>query len=110
MDFGWDTAPIVAHRDAVIFVDIDDDFVTKPSQRLVDSIVDDFVDELMKPRNIVDIADVHARALAHCLEPFQDLDRVGRIRPRTIVLVQIMRQMKFIRHSITRSFLQNTCA
>ena len=110
MDFGWDTAPIVAHRDAVIFVDIDDDFVTKPSQRLVDSIVDDFVDELMQPRNIVDIADVHARALAHCLEPFQDLDRVGRILPRTIVLVQIMRQMKFIRHSITRSFLQNTCA
>src|ERR1039457_1725901 len=40
---------------------------------LVDRVVDDLVDEMMEAAR-VDAADVHARALADGLEPFQDGD------------------------------------
>jgi hypothetical protein len=41
-------------------------------------IVDHFGEQVMQ-RLFVGAADIHARAAAHRLEPFQDLDVLGRI-------------------------------
>ena len=46
-------------------------------QRLVDGVVDHLVDHVMQARAVVGVADIHARALAHGVEPAQHLDRVG---------------------------------
>jgi biotin carboxyl carrier protein len=48
-------------------------------QGLVDGIVDDLVDHVMQARAVVGIADIHARPLAHGIEAFQHLDRLGTI-------------------------------
>ena len=46
-------------------------------QRLVDGVVDDFIDHVMQARAVVGVADIHAGALAHGIEALQDLDRLG---------------------------------
>ena len=46
-------------------------------QRLVDGVVDDLVDHVVQARAVVGVADIHARALAHGVQPLQHLDRFG---------------------------------
>ena len=41
-------------------------------QRLVDGVVDDFIDHVMQARAVIGVADIHARALAHGVEAFQN--------------------------------------
>ena len=45
-------------------------------ERLVDGVVDHLVDHVMQARAVIGVADIHARALAHGVEPAQHLDRV----------------------------------
>ena len=45
-------------------------------QHLVDGVVDDLVDHVVQARTVVGVADVHARTLAHRVEPLQHLDAV----------------------------------
>ena len=71
-------AAVVDDRHRVVDVDRDVDLVAEPGERLVDRVVDDFVDEMVQPRD-AGRADVHGGALAHRLEPFEDLDLVGAV-------------------------------
>ena len=48
-------------------------------KRLVDGVVDDFVDHVMKPRSVIGIADIHAGTLPDSVETLQNLDRIGTI-------------------------------
>ena len=48
-------------------------------QRLVDGVVDHLVDHVVQARAVVGVADIHARALAHRIEPLQHLDAVGAV-------------------------------
>ena len=75
LDAGRDAAAVVDHRDRVVGVDGDDDVVAEAGQRLVDRVVDHLEHEVMQAGAVGRVADVHARALAHRLQPFEDLDR-----------------------------------
>ena len=60
-------------------VERDRDFVGMAGERLVDSVVDDLVDHVVKAGAVVGVADIHAGALAHGIEALEDLDRLGAI-------------------------------
>ncbi|MDQ0588446.1 hypothetical protein QFZ47_002555 [Variovorax paradoxus] len=72
---GGNAAAVVGDGNRVVAVDGDDDVVAVAGQRLVDGVVDHFEHQVVQARAVGGIADVHARALAHRLEPFEDRDR-----------------------------------
>ena len=75
VDVGRDAAPVVAHRAGAVRIERDGHRGRVAGERLVDRVVDDLVDHVMQARAVVGVADIHARALAHRVESFQDLDR-----------------------------------
>ena len=52
------------------------DRVAIAGQRLVDRVVDDLVDHVVQAGAVIGVADIHARPLAHGVEPAQHLDRL----------------------------------
>ena len=79
VDVGGDAAAIVADGAGAIGIERDGDAVGMADQRLVDGIVHHLVDHVMETGAVIGVADIHAGALAHGIEAFQDLDRVGAI-------------------------------
>lgn len=79
VDVGRDAAAVVGDGDRVVGMDGDDDVVAMARQRLVDRVVDHFEHHVVQARAIGGIADVHAWALAHGLQPLEHLDRIGAI-------------------------------
>ena len=75
VDVDRDTAAIVGHRDRAVGIDCHLDPSGVAGQGLVDRVVDDLEHHVMQARAVVGVADVHARAHAHGLEPFENLDR-----------------------------------
>ena len=73
-----DAAAIVAHDDAAIGVELELDAAGMAGDRLVHRVVEHFGDEVME-RALVGAADIHAGAAADRLQPFEDLDVLGRI-------------------------------
>ncbi len=69
-------APVVEDRDGVVRVDRHGDFGGESGEGLVHGVVDDLVDEVVQPHRS-GRADVHARALAHRLQPLEDGDVLG---------------------------------
>jgi hypothetical protein len=65
--------------DGVVGVDGDDDVVAVAGQRLVDGVVHHLEHQVVQTGAVGGVADVHARALAHRLQAFQDLDGLGAI-------------------------------
>jgi hypothetical protein len=55
---------------------------------LVDGVVDDFPNEMMKTRAVVDISDVHARTLPDRLETFEDSDALAAVSGRGLRLAR----------------------
>ena len=75
VDVGRDAAAVVAHGAGAVGIERDDDFLGEAGQRFVDGVVDDLVDHVMQARAVVGVADIHARPLAHGIEPLEHLDR-----------------------------------
>ena len=75
VDVGRNAAAIVAHGAGAVGIERDDDFLGKAGKRFVDGVVDDLVDHVMQARAVVGVADIHAGALAHGIEPLEHLDR-----------------------------------
>ena len=73
---GGDAAAVVAHRAGAVGIERDYDFLGEAGQRLVDGVVDDFVDHVVQAGTVVGVADIHARPLAHGIETLEHLDRV----------------------------------
>ena len=48
-------------------------------ERLVDGVIDDFIDHVMQAGAVIGVADIHARALADGIETAQHLDRIGAV-------------------------------
>ena len=71
-------AAIVGDGHKTVRLHLDIDPVGVAGERLVHGIVDHFGEQVMQ-RLFVGAADIHARAAAHRLEPFQDLDVFGRV-------------------------------
>src|SRR5437868_6579202 len=74
-------AAIVLHRHGSVGVDGQLDGLRVAGERLVDGVVHDLVHEVVQALG-ADPADVHVRALADSLQPFQDLDAVSRVLTR----------------------------
>ena len=68
-----DASAVVGDADRVVRVDDDIDVGAVAGERLVDGVVDDFVDEMVQALRARG-ADVHAGPLADGLEPFEYLD------------------------------------
>ena len=75
VDVGRNAAAVVAHGAGAVGIERDDDFLGKAGERLVDGVVDDLVDHVMQAGAVVGVADIHARPLAHGVEPLEHLDR-----------------------------------
>ena len=71
-------AAVVDDGDRAVDVNRDVDLIAEARQRLVDRVVDDFVDEVVQAGR-TGRADVHRRPLADGLEAFEHLDLVGGI-------------------------------
>jgi hypothetical protein len=79
MNSGRNTATIILDADRSVRVQGDDDPVAMAGKRLVDRIVRNLEHHVVQARAVVGVADVHAGALAHRIEAFEDLDALGAI-------------------------------
>ena len=77
VDVRGDAAPVVLHRHGFVGVYGDGDAVTVAGQRLVDGVVHHLEHHVMQAGAVVRVADVHAGALAHRVQPFQHRDAAG---------------------------------
>jgi hypothetical protein len=66
--------PLSDHADGVVGVDGDHDVVAVAGQRFVDGVVHHLEHQVVQAGAVGRVADVHAGALAHGLQAFQDLD------------------------------------
>ena len=73
---GRDAAAVVLHPHGIVLEDGHLDVRAEAGHRLVDTVVDDFVDKMVET-SFTDVSDIHGGALADRLETFQDLDTVG---------------------------------
>jgi hypothetical protein len=84
VDVGGNAAAVVAHGAGAVRIENDGHFLGEACKRLVDGVIDHFVDHVMQARAIVGVADIHARALTDGIEPLEHLDRfsvvIGRFR------------------------------
>ncbi len=71
---GGNAAAVVGDGDRVVRVDGDDDVVAMPGERFVDGVVHHFKDEVVQAGAVGGVADVHAGALAHRFQAFEDGD------------------------------------
>ncbi len=71
---GGNAAAVVHHRQRAVGMDGHQDVVAIAGQGLVNGVVHHFEHEVVQAGAVRGIADVHARAFAHSLQPFQDLD------------------------------------
>ena len=72
---GGNAAAVVDHADRVVGVDGDQNVVAMAGQRLVDGVVHHLEHQVVQAGAVRRVADVHAGALAHGFQAFQDLDR-----------------------------------
>src|SRR5262249_19671799 len=67
-------------------VEHDLDAACMTSQRLVDRVVDDFVDHVMQAGAVIGVTDIHAWPLANGIKALQDPDRLGAVFGRNGML------------------------
>ena len=79
MNIRRNPAPVVGDGDRTVGIERHRDARRVAGQRLVDGVIDDFIDHVMEAGAIVGIADIHAWALAHGIEAAQHLDRIGAV-------------------------------
>ena len=82
-DVHGNPASVVVYGDRVVGVDCHGDVVAMPRHRLVDGVVHDFVDKVVKAV-YVRAPDVHRRALPDRLQAFQNLNVIDGIVVRTV--------------------------
>ena len=68
------TAAVIGHRHRVVSIQLYLDNIAMACQRLVNRIVDNFIDHMMQARPIIGITNVHARTFTHRVQPAQHLD------------------------------------
>ncbi len=86
VDVDRNAAAVVAHGDGIVGVEHDLDRGGVAGERLVDRVVDDFVDHVMQAGAVIGVADIHARPLAHGIEALQNPDRFRAVFDRNGML------------------------
>ena len=74
-----DAAPVIAHADAAVGMDLDLHEVGMAGQDLVDAVVHDLIDHVVQAGPVVGVADIHARPLADGFQTLQNLDGIRAI-------------------------------
>src|SRR5690606_500578 len=69
-------SPIILDADRPFGVQCDEDSVAMPGECFVDRIVADLEHHVMQAGPVIGVADVHAGAFPHRIQPFEDLDAV----------------------------------
>ena len=92
-------AAVVDHGDRAVDVNRDVDLVAEAGQRLVDRVVDDFVDEMMQS-GWPGRPDVHGRAHPHRFEALEHLDAVGGVVVGVPVSVVARRDLRRQRRDV----------
>src|SRR5262249_53317546 len=77
-DFGRNTPSVIDDRDRVVDVDNNVHFCAKASQSLINGIVDNLIDEVMKPIN-AGRSDVHCWPLPDRFQTLQNFDVFGAV-------------------------------
>src|SRR5690606_15795567 len=81
-DVNWNAAAIVGDRNGIVGMDGDVNFSAVASQRFVDGVVQHLENKVMQTGAVGGVADIHAGALAHRFQAFQDLDGGGAVLGR----------------------------
>jgi hypothetical protein len=77
MHVNWDASTVVADTNPAILGDYDLNIVTIARERLIDGVIDYFIDQVMQTAR-AGRANVHSRAFSNGLEAFENLD-IGRV-------------------------------
>src|SRR5579863_5156020 len=83
MQIDGNPAPVIFYRNPILAENHHVDFGTKAGQRLINGVIDDFGHQMMESA-LGGVADIHARALADRLEPFEHADRVSAVAVRNV--------------------------
>ena len=75
VDVGRNATAVVADRAGTVGIERYGDFLGITGERFVDRVVDDLVHHMVQAGAVIGIADIHARPLAHGIEPLEHLDR-----------------------------------
>ena len=78
VNIGGNAPAVVRNRAGAIVVEHDQDLVAMARQRFVNRVVDHLVHQVVQPPGTGG-ADVHPRALANGLQPFENLDLLGTV-------------------------------
>jgi hypothetical protein len=76
-----DASPIVNDGHAAVDMDHDLDRLTESGHVLVNTVIDDFINEMMKTID-AGAADIHRGPLPHRIEPFKDFDLIRAVAIR----------------------------
>jgi hypothetical protein len=73
-------------------MDGDGDGVRMAGQSLVDAVIHHFIDHVVQARAVISITDIHPGALAHSIQPLENLDR---IRAVVVFAGRVVRSCQF---------------
>ncbi len=76
MDVSRNAASVIGHRHGAVGIQGHRHQVGVARKRLIDGVVDDFVDHVMQAGTVIGIADIHAGPFAHGIKALKDLDRI----------------------------------
>ncbi len=79
---GWNSATIILYRYGIISMNGDLNFTTVSGECFVDGVIHNLEYHMVQTGAVIGITDVHARAFAYRIKPFQDFDTGGVIRIR----------------------------
>lgn len=74
MHISRNATPIVTDGDGLIEVDHHANLAAVSRERFIDGVIHQLEDHVMQARAIIGIADVHAGALAYCIQALENLD------------------------------------
>lgn len=78
MEVHRDAAPVVRNRNPVVDEDPNGYLRAVTRERLVDTVINDLEDHMVKACSVIGVTDVHTRTLPDSLQAFEHLD-AGRI-------------------------------
>ncbi len=78
VDADGNASAVVRDRDGIVRIDGDLDMGAESRQRLIHRVIDDLIDQMVEPSGGGG-ADVHAGALADCLQALEDLNVIRRV-------------------------------
>jgi len=89
MDINWDSAAVIDNLNRAIFHESHIYFGAISGQRFIDSVIDDFIDEVVEPA-LTGGADIHTRAFADSGETLEDSDRTGVVAAVFLAHVELL--------------------